>query len=173
MELSTEEKIIVAIRQITHAVDLWSRQLWYQAGLTSPQLAVLKEIQSGRSDTPTTIADALHLTQPTVTGILQRLERIAAIRREQSLVDGRSIIAVVTPKGASLVAKCPSLLRDRVRERLAKLPVEKRAELLEHIRLLAEIMGALDVDDAPFFFSSNVPRKRAKPSKSRATARHL
>jgi DNA-binding MarR family transcriptional regulator len=171
MELSTEEKIIVAIRQITHAVDLWSRQLWQQTGLTSPQLAVLREIQSGRSATPTTIADALHLTQPTVTGILQRLERIGAIEREQSLVDGRSIVAVVTPKGASLVSKCPSLLRDRVRGRLAKLPAEKRAGLLEHVRLLAEIMGAPDAEEAPFFYSRNVTRRRVKSSKSRMTAR--
>ena len=167
MELSTEEKIIVAIRQITHAVDLWSRQLWQKTGLTSPQLAVLREIQSGGSDTPTTIAEALHLTQPTVTGILQRLERIGAIRREPSLVDGRSVVAMVTSKGASLIAKCPSLIRDQVRERLEKLPVEKRAALLEHVRMLAEILGAPDGEDAPFLFSRNVPRRRAKTKNSR------
>lgn len=172
MELSTEEKIIVAIRQITHAVDLWSRQLWRHTGLTSPQLAVLREIQSGRSATPTTIAEALHLTQPTVTGILQRLERVGAIQREQSPVDGRSVVALVTPKGASLVAKCPSLLRDRVRGRLEGLPVEKRDALLEHVRLLAEIMGAPDVDDAPFFYSHNAIRSRVKSKRPRMTARH-
>jgi DNA-binding MarR family transcriptional regulator len=162
MKLTTEEKIIVAIRQITHAVDLWSRQLWQQAGLTSPQLAVLREIQSGRSATPTTIADALHLTQPTVTGILQRLERIGAIEREPSETDGRSILAAVTPKGESLITKCPSLLRDRVRDRLAQLPAAERDGLLEHVRLLAEIMGAPDVDEAPFFYSRKVPKRRVK-----------
>ncbi|MBS0261446.1 MAG: MarR family transcriptional regulator [Planctomycetes bacterium] len=171
MELSTEEKIIVAIRQITHAVDLWSRQLWQQTGLTSPQLAVLREIQSGRNATPTTIADALHLSQPTVTGILQRLERAGAIRREQSFADGRSIVAVITRKGESLLAKCPSLLRDRVRERLARLPIEQCAGLLDHIRLLAEIMGAPDADEAPFLFSRNVPGQRVKSTKSRTARR--
>lgn len=167
MELSTEEKIIVAIRQITHAVDLWSRRLWQQTGLTSPQLAVLREIQSGRSATPTTIAEALHLTQPTVTGILQRLERRGAIRREQSPADGRSITAVITRQGTALAAKCPSLLRDQVREGLERLPVETRSGLLEHVRLLAEIMGAPEADDVPYLFSRNVPGKRVRPARSR------
>ncbi|HTI50596.1 MAG TPA: MarR family winged helix-turn-helix transcriptional regulator [Planctomycetaceae bacterium] len=171
MELSTEEKIIVAIRQITHAVDLWSRQLWQQAGLTSPQLAVLKEIESGRSATPTAIAEGLHLTQPTVSGILQRLERIGAIEREPSAADGRSVLAVVTPKGRSLIAQCPSLLRDRVRDRLAELPDAKRARLLDDVRLLAEIMGAADVEEAPFFFSRNARKSRMKAEKPETAGR--
>jgi DNA-binding MarR family transcriptional regulator len=170
MELSAEEKIIVAIRQITHAVDLWSRQLWQQAGLTSPQLAVLREIESGRNATPTTIADALHLTQPTVSGILQRLARIGAIEREPSAADGRSVLAVVTPKGKSLIAKCPSLLRDRVRDRLAELSEVKRARLLEDVKVLAEIMGAPGADDAPFFYSRKVRGKRTKTSKREVIA---
>lgn len=165
MELSTEEKIIIAIRQITHAVDLWSRQLWQQSGLTSPQLAVLREIESGRSASPTTIAEALHLTQPTVSGILKRLERIGAIDREPSAADGRSVLAVVTPKGKSLILKCPSLLRDRVRERLEQLSESKRARLLEDVTLLAEIMDAQDVDGAPFFYSRNIRGKGKKSQK--------
>jgi DNA-binding MarR family transcriptional regulator len=157
LELSIEEQIIVAVRQITHAVDLWSRQLWQQVGLTSPQLAVLREIRSGRNVTPTTIADALHLTQPTVTGVLQRLERVGAVRRERSLIDRRSVHAIITPKGESLAANSPSLLRDRVRKRLTQLPKTKRARLLEDVRLLAEMIDAPAPNGAPFLYSGGAP----------------
>ncbi|MGD9646346.1 MAG: MarR family winged helix-turn-helix transcriptional regulator [Pirellulales bacterium] len=172
MELTIEDQIIVAVRQITHAVDLWSKQLWRRSGLTSPQLAVLREVQEGRHVTPTMIAEALHLSQPTVTGILQRLEREGAIRRVRSQTDRRSICATVTPKGKALAAKCPSLLRDRVRDRLARLPKNKRAELLQHVQLLAETMDAPAADCVPFLSGNGAPptKGEAHPRRRRRPA---
>lgn len=172
VELSTEEQIIVAVRQITHAVDLWSRQLWQQVGLTSPQLAVLREIIAGHNVTPTTIAEALHLTQPTVTGVLQRLERVGAIRRERSQTDRRSVRAVITRKGATLAVRSPSLLRDRVRERLTKLPASRRARLLADVVLLARMIDAPVTDSTPFLYAKG-PQRTAddrKPQKKRRPA---
>ena len=79
--LSLEDQIVVALRRTSHAIDVWSRQLLQQYGLTSPQLATLREIEAGQNVTNGALAIALHLSQPTVTGILNRLEQRGLIAR--------------------------------------------------------------------------------------------
>ena len=170
LELSTEEQIIVIIRRITRAVDLWSHGLWQQFGLTSPQLAVLRQVRAQKNVTPTSIAEALHLSQPTVTGILQRLVRAGLIQRERSNEDRRSIVARVTPKGEALARKSPPLLRDRVRLRLAQLPEIRRAALLADMQLLADIMGAPANGEGPFLYNPPLPAGSTS-SKRRKSAR--
>ncbi|MBI1903849.1 MAG: MarR family transcriptional regulator, partial [Planctomycetia bacterium] len=159
--LSTEEEIIVALRRITRAVDLWSHGLWQEFGLTSPQLAVLREVRAQHNVTPTSIAESLHLSQPTVTGILQRLQRAGLIRRQRSQNDRRSVVACVTPKGELLARKSPPLFRDRVRQRLADLSQPRRAALLADVQLLAEIMGAPKNGEGPFLYNPPLSTARA------------
>src|SRR3990167_6729113 len=108
--LSVEDQIVISLRRISQAIDVWSRHLWHDYGLTSPQLATLREILAGKNVTPGTLATALHLSQPTITGILGRLERRGLIRRERSLTDRRSILAIVTDQGKELAASAPPLL---------------------------------------------------------------
>src|SRR5436853_72720 len=100
--LSLEDQIVLALRRISQAIDLWSRHLWHDYGLTSPQLATLREILAGKNVSPVTLAAALHISQPTVTGILGRLERRGLIRREPSLTDRRSVLAIATDEGREL-----------------------------------------------------------------------
>ena len=109
--LSVEDQIIVALRRTSHAIDVWSRQLWQDYGLTSPQLGTLREIMAGQNVTPGTLATALHLSQPTVTGILGRLERRGLIRRERSLSDRRSIPAIITEQGRELAESAAAVAR--------------------------------------------------------------
>ena len=104
--LSLEDNILTALRRISQAIDVWSRELWHDFGLTAPQLATLREIIAGDNATPVTLASALHLSQPTVTGILHRLEQRGLIKRKRSTVDRRSVLAVVTSRGRRLANEC-------------------------------------------------------------------
>ena len=153
--LSEEDQIVIALRRINQAVDLWSRQLWQEHGLTSPQLATLREILAGENVSPGTLATALHLSQPTVTGILGRLEQRALIRRERSTSDRRSVVAVATEQGRELAEKAPPLLRDRFRQELARLPAWQRTEILAVLQHVAAMMHAPEITDGPFFFHNS------------------
>ena len=128
--LSTDDQIVLALRRITQAIDQYSRQLWRDAGLTAPQLATLREIIAGRNTSPMTLADALHVSQPTITGILGRLEQQGLIVRQRSQIDRRSIIAIPTKKGRNLALKAPPLLRDRFRSELSRLQQRQQNEML-------------------------------------------
>ena len=46
--LSVDDQIVLALRRINQAIDLWLCHLWQDYGLTAPQLATLREIQAGR-----------------------------------------------------------------------------------------------------------------------------
>jgi len=150
--LSLEDQIVIDLRRISQAIDVWSRQLWKDYGLTSPQLATLREILVGTNVSPVALATALHLSQPTVTGILGRLEGRGLIRREQSTTDRRSVRASVTNKGKELAAKAPPLLRDYFRHELAKLGSSQQSEILTVLERVAIMMQAPKIVDGPFFF---------------------
>ena len=131
--LSLEDNILTALRRISQAIDIWSRELWLDFGLTAPQLATLREILAGKNVTPVTLATALHLSQPTVTGILHRLEKRGLIKRERSTSDRRSVLAVVTTRGKDLAKRAPPLLRDRFRQELGNVSQRKQTEILSDL----------------------------------------
>jgi DNA-binding MarR family transcriptional regulator len=179
--LSLEDQIVIALRRISQAIDVWSRQLWLDYGLTSPQLATLREILAGRNVSPVLLAAALHLSQPTVTGIMGRLEQRGLIRRERSTTDRRSVVATVTNQGRKLAAEAPRLLRDHFRHELAKLPTTDQSSLLANLQRVAGMMQAPEIGDGPFFFhdqegkpesTASRPTKRSKKSGKRQRDGH-
>ena len=85
--LSLEDQVIVALRRITRAIDLHSRGLMQEFGLTAPQLAALQAVQRLQPITAGALARSIHLSQATITGILSRLERRDLISRARSDAD--------------------------------------------------------------------------------------
>lgn len=145
-----EEQIIVALRQISQAIDLHSRFLLSKVGLTSPQIAVLKLIASGDDWTPGALSEQLHLSPQTVAGILNRLEERALIQRQPSEIDRRSIRVRITETGRAAADKAPALLRDRFRNSLSKLQDWERMQILATLQRVASMMNVDTLAVAPF-----------------------
>lgn len=145
-----EEQIIVALRQISQAIDLHSRFLLSKVGLTSPQIAVLKLIASGDDWTPGALSEELHLSPQTVAGILNRLEERALIQRQPSEIDRRSIRVRITETGRAAADKAPALLRDRFRNSLSKLQDWERMQILATLQRVASMMNVDTLAVAPF-----------------------
>ncbi len=168
--LSIEDQIVLALRRTSQAIDQYSRQLLRDFGVTAPQLATLREIVSGRHTSPMALADVLHVSQPTVTGILCRLEQQGLIQRQKSATDRRSITALATEKGRSLAASAPPLLRDQFRQELARLPNWQQTELLAALQRVAAMMHAPELTEAPFLFHES-GEAEARPAPRRRTRR--
>lgn len=150
--LSTEDQMIVALRRISQAVDQYSRKLWQEFGLTVPQLAILREVLRAENVSPGTLAKAMHLSQPTVTGILTRLEASGLIVRRRSDIDRRIVIAVATDEGKRVADAAPPLLRDRFRKELKLLPEWQQTDLLAALQRVAMMMQAPDADLPPLLY---------------------
>lgn len=144
-----EDEIVAALRRIVRAIDLQSRRLVDACGLTGPQIVVLREASRLNGSSISALARAASLSQPTVSGILDRLEAQGLVRRARSQEDRRSAMVTVTAKGGRVLRDMPSLLQDRFRSELSKLEAWERTQILALLQRLASMMDAESIDAAP------------------------
>jgi DNA-binding MarR family transcriptional regulator len=141
-----EDGILRSLRRISRALDLYSRRLATRVGLTGPQLVCLRYIQQIGPVSPSRIAREIHLSQATVTGIVDRLATAGWVVRKRGVTDRRVVTVEITETGASVLASAPSPLHDRLLERLGELPEEEQAEIL---RSLERVVAMMDAEQLP------------------------
>jgi len=146
---SLEDQVIVALRRITRAIDLHSRGLMHQIGLTAPQLASLQAIGRMQPITVGALAKSIHLSQATLTGILTRLESRGLVSRARSGEDRRTVVVELTEEGRAVLESDPSLLRDRFRQELLKLHEWEQTQMLATLQRVASMMESEEFDSAP------------------------
>lgn len=154
--LSLEDQILVALRRITRAIDLRSRTLLQDYGLTAPQLTTLHAISRLQPAKAGEIAKEIHLGQPTVTGILTRLEHRGLIQRTRGERDRRSLDVRLTEEGERVLRDAPSLLQDQFLQRLGELKEWERTQILATLQRIAGMMDAAAIEAAPVLSSELV-----------------
>jgi DNA-binding MarR family transcriptional regulator len=140
---------VVAIRRIMRAVDLHSRRLVEEHGLTGPQLAALREVEQKGPLSPAAIADRIHLSRGTVTGIVARLERRGLLERSPDQADRRSVRIDLTDLGRHVLSRAPSLLQERFRRELSSVEDWEQLLILSTLKRIASMMDASDLDASP------------------------
>jgi DNA-binding MarR family transcriptional regulator len=153
-----EDEIVSSLRRIVRAIDLQSRRMVDQCGLTGPQIVVLREASRLSGSSVSALARAASLGQPTVSGILDRLEGQGLVRRDRSTQDRRANVVTVTPKGARILKQAPSLLQDRFRSELSRLEEWERTQILALLQRLASMMDAEAIDAAPMLETGTLTR---------------
>ena len=147
--MSDHHDVLVAFRKITRAIDLQSKKLMREVGLTAPQLLVLKVIEAEGSVIPSNVAREVHLSQATVTSILDRLEKAGLILRTRSETDRRVIHLELTSEGHAKAQSAPDLLQAGFIEKFDSLESWERHQLVASIQRIASMMDAEDLDAAP------------------------
>lgn len=133
------QEILLNLRRIMRGMDISSRQLISEHGLTIPQLIVLQHLQEQGAMTTGMLADLISLSPATVTGILDRLELRGLVTRERRPEDKRRVLVNVTPTGKTIADTPPSHLEARLTQALATLSQDKRVELHSAIQYLATL----------------------------------
>lgn len=159
-----EDEIVSALRRIVRAIDLQSRRMVEVCGLTGPQLVVLREAARLRGASVSALARAASLSQPTVSGILERLEKRGLARRERSAQDRRAVFVSVTAAGERTLQEAPSLLQDRFRRELKRLEDWERTQMLSILQRLAGMMDAEAIDAAPMLETGAIGAEAAEPA---------
>jgi DNA-binding MarR family transcriptional regulator len=95
----------------------------------------------------TTLAAAVGIGQPSMTELVQRLERKGLVTRVEDPGDGRAALATITNLGRALLDDQRRGRRDRVAELLATLPAEDEASLTLAMHVALPIIRRL-IDDA-------------------------
>lgn len=144
-------EILVKLRKIIRSINLESKKIEKELGISIPQLLVLKYL-SDQSDYRAFAKDIkgyINLNASTVSGIISRLESKGLVAKSQKPNDKRAVYIILTAKGADLLHKSPSTLQEKLSKRLKKLTTAQIEELDRNIELLTLIMDVEDMDAAP------------------------
>lgn len=133
------QDILLSLRRIMRGMDISSRQLINQHGLTIPQLICLQHLLEQGALASGALANAIALSPATVTGILDRLELRGLVRRERRPEDKRHVLVTVTPAGRALATSAPAHLEKRLADALASLSEDRRREIQRTIQYLATL----------------------------------
>lgn len=145
-------EILRSLRRILRKTSQHSRQIARQSGLSVPQLLCLKAIDDADAEEETTaalVAQAVQLSAPTVTRIVDRLETAGYVARERRSQDRRKVCLSLTKLGRQRLQTLPTPLHDEFLSRLKSLSADERAMLLRSLKQIVEMMEAEDIDAAP------------------------
>ena len=142
--------VLVSLRKIIQSIDLHSRFLVKQYGLTGPQLIVLQEIANVGEAPVGKVAKACSLSQATVTGVLERLERRNMVTRRRSKTDRRRVMVKTTEAGDRLLENAPPPMQEHFVDQYNRLQDWEQAMILGSLQRLVTMMDAGRLQAAPF-----------------------
>jgi DNA-binding MarR family transcriptional regulator len=154
-ELSRE--VLIALRQITRAIDLHSTFLKNTLGITGPQLVALGEIENQKGINPGELARRISLGMGTMTNVLDRLEEKGLILRARRKVDKRVIELELTEEGTTLLREKPPLLQESFLKRFSALANWEQHQILSSLQRISEMMGVAEMDSAAVLVPGVLP----------------
>lgn len=158
---SVTDNVIISLRKIIQAIDMNSKKLIKRVGLTGPQLVLLQEIARSGEVTAGEIARAVSLSQATVTGILERLEKRGLLVRQRNERDRRRIMVSITEAGRQILETEPPLMQEAFVEKFSSLQEWEQTMILSALQRLVSIMDAKAIDAAPFLSTGPVDSQPA------------
>lgn len=147
--MEKHEEVLVALRQIIRAIDLHSRKLNKEAGLTGPQLVLMQAIKELGEVTIRQLSNHTNMSQATATTILDRLEGRGLIIRVRSAQDKRKVHAHLTPEGLDALNKAPKPLQENFIHRFQALEEWEQMLLISSVQRISMMMNADSLDVAP------------------------
>lgn len=90
---------------------------------------------------PSTIAERMLVTRPTVTGLLESLERRGLVRRSHDPTDGRSRSVELTPAARRIVDRLVPAMHRFERDLMTVLSDDELASLLDYVARLQHRIG--------------------------------
>ena len=154
-EINQEDQVLINLRQIIRATDLYSRQLNKEVGLTAPQLLILQAIRGLGAVSISKLSQQVSLSQATVTNIIDRLESRGLVARHRSTEDRRVVHATLTEDGAGKVLDAPTPLQDTFSKRFADLDDWEKSMIVAALQRVSAMMNAEDIDASPVLHVGN------------------
>lgn len=162
-------EVLICLRKIIQSIELHSRYLVREVGLTGPQLIILQTVGQFGELTVGEIAKSISLSQATVTGILERLEARGCIVRQRDETDRRRVMVTTTPAGDALIAQSPPLMQQDFIDRFTELQEWEQTMILAGLQRLVSLLDAKKIPAAPILTAG--PIGNGVPQDSRNTTK--
>ena len=144
-------EILIKLRKIIRSINLESKKVEKELGVSIPQLLVLQYLsdQEDYRAFAKDIKNYINLNASTVSGIISRLENKFLVAKVPKPNDKRTVFITLTAKGAELLQESPITLQEKLSKRLKRLTTMQIEELNRNIELLTSIMDVEDLDATP------------------------
>lgn len=147
--MQKDEELLVALRKVIRAIDMRSRQLNKDVGLTGPQLLVLQEVGKNPGVMVKQIAQSINLSPATITSILDRMEARALVDRVRSTEDKRKVGVFLSETGQAALTAAPLPLQEHFLNRFNSLEEWEKSLMVSTMQRIATMMDAAEIDAAP------------------------
>ncbi|MDA3895374.1 MAG: MarR family transcriptional regulator [Desulfobacteraceae bacterium] len=161
-EREISDNVLIAIRKIIQAIDLNSKKLVKQVGLTGPQLVILQEISRLGTVSVGEVAKNVSLSQGTVTGILERMEKRGVVVRQRSNQDKRRVMVRITESGNKILNNSPPIIQERFLGKFSQLEGWEKSMILSALQRLVFMMDAKTLVAEPYLSAIPIEETRKK-----------
>ena len=154
--MQKDAELLVALRKVIRAIDLRSKQLNKDVGLTGPQLLLMQTISNEPGVMVRQIADTINLSPATVTSILDRLETKQFVQRVRSTEDKRRAGVFLTEEGKVILQDAPLPLQEHFTNRFSQLQEWEQSQMVATMQRIASMMDAQNIDASPMLEVGNL-----------------
>ncbi|MBI4181054.1 MAG: MarR family transcriptional regulator [Chloroflexi bacterium] len=130
------KQIIQLQQQLGHAMRQYAPGAWLDLDLTIGQLKSLFFIDFEGSTNFKRLANALRVTPPNVTGIIDHLVEQGLVSREENPENRRMLLLKTTDRGKALVSKLRASVISRISDILTQLTSEELSALAQGLTAL-------------------------------------
>lgn len=144
-------EILINLRKIIRSVNLESKRIEKEYGISIPQLLCLNFLSEKETFQAShkEIKDFLQLNASTVTGIISRLEKKGFVARLPKRKDKRVGMITITATGFKLLEKTPEPLHEQLTIKLKQISPEKLQKLQDSFETIIDFLNLENVDAAP------------------------
>jgi DNA-binding MarR family transcriptional regulator len=144
-------EILVKIRKILRSINLESKKIQKEYGVSIPQVLCLSYLRNaeGFQSTQGEIRKFLNLNSSTIHGIINRLEKKGYLARLPKSGDKRVVKIALTTSGDQLLQRMPSLLHEQLSNRLQQLDKEELEAVLKSLDKLIYLLDIESLDASP------------------------
>lgn len=117
-----DDYLLSLLARASHVISSEFHARLRSRGVSVPVWRVLASLSGSAGETVSTLAAACLLLQPTMTKVLDRMERDGLVRRKQDTADRRLVRIHLTPRGEAMVADLLSAARQHEAEIVLRHP---------------------------------------------------
>jgi DNA-binding MarR family transcriptional regulator len=150
------DEVLISIRRLIRAIDLHSRYLSKHFGLTGPQLIILRELAQAEEMSPGELAASVSLSQATVTGITDRLEKRQLITKKKSDLDRRRVVIRPTDSCRKLLDQAPPPIQESFLNQFDRLKDWEQSMILSSLQRLVQMIDAKEIHAEPVLVSGPI-----------------
>ena len=143
--------ILIKIRKIVRSVDIESKKIQKEYGVSIPQVLCLSFLNDSPNyqRTQGEIRKFLNLNSSTVSGIIYRLEKKGFLARLPKTGDKRVVNITLTSGGKELLIRIPPLLHEQLSEKLQNLDDPELEKIKKSLEILVQLLDIEKVKASP------------------------